>query len=141
MVYLEQGVNDSLMLFFFMGAPGCGRSFHMQNFYRTTKWKRLRESILRRDGYMCQLSKRYGKRKQAEVVHHIFPREEYPQYQWESWNLISLTREQHNRLHDRITDELTSEGLALLKKTARARGMTWTNTKAENRRGQDGMTY
>lgn len=125
---------------FLVTALRAGRSFRMQNFYRTTKWKRLRESVLRRDGYMCQLSKRYGKRKQAEVVHHIFPREEYPQYQWESWNLISLTREQHNRLHDRITNELTDEGMALLQRTARARGMKWTSTRAESQSGQDGMT-
>ena len=31
-------------------------------FYKSTKWKRKREKILRRDGYMCQVSKRYGKR-------------------------------------------------------------------------------
>lgn len=125
---------------FFVTANRAGRSLHMQNWYTQTKWIKLRARVLRRDGYMCQLSKRYGKRKQAEVVHHIFPREEYPQYQWESWNLISLTREQHNRLHDRITDELTGEGLALLQRTARARGMTWTSTRAESRSGQDGTT-
>lgn len=125
---------------FFVTANRAGRSLHMQNWYTQTKWIKLRARVLRRDGYMCQLSKRYGKRKQAEVVHHIFPREEYPQYQWESWNLISLTREQHNRLHDRITDELTGEGLALLQRTARARGMKWMSTRAESRSGQDGMT-
>ena len=45
----------------------------IEQFYQSGIWKRKRAMILRRDGYMCQLSKRYGKRVEAEVVHHIFP--------------------------------------------------------------------
>lgn len=52
-------------------------------------------------------------------MHHIFPREFFPEYQWESWNLISLTKEMHNSLHDRTTDRLTLDGIALLRRTAR----------------------
>lgn len=52
-------------------------------------------------------------------MHHIFPREFFPEYQWESWNLISLTKEMHNSLHDRTTDRLTFDGIALLRRTAR----------------------
>lgn len=88
-------------------------------FYKTTRWKNLRERILRRDGYMCQITKRYGKLIEANTVHHIFPREYYPEYQWEPWNLISLSTEAHNMMHDRDTDRLTGEGLELLKRTAR----------------------
>ena len=75
--------------------------------------------MLRRDGYMCQLSKRYGKMREATTVHHIFPRDEYPQYELEAWNLISVSTEMHNRLHDRVTNQLTAEGIDLLKRTAR----------------------
>jgi len=89
------------------------------SFYKTRKWLHKREVILRRDGYKCQLSKRYGKDVPAKNVHHIFPRDEFPEYTWESWNLISLSVEQHNRMHNRDTNELTEEGIALLKKTAR----------------------
>ena len=89
------------------------------DFYKSTKWIEKRNSILRRDGYMCQLSKRYGKMLPAEIVHHIFPRSEFPEYAFESWNLISLTRAKHNELHDRDTDELTEEGAELLRRTAR----------------------
>ena len=91
----------------------------MSEFYNSKKWLRLRASVLRRDGYMCQLSKRYGKMKEATTVHHIFPRDEFPQYEMEAWNLISLTTEMHNKLHDRTTNQLTAEGIALLKRTAR----------------------
>lgn len=87
------------------------------------KWRHLRDVILRRDGYVCQLSKRRGKTVQAEVVHHIFPREEFPEYKWEAWNLISLTTSQHNTLHDRTTRALTEDGVALLRRTARKNGI------------------
>lgn len=89
-------------------------------FYDTARWKHLRARVLRRDGYVCQLTKRIELvPKQATVVHHIFPREYFPEYQWESWNLISLTKEMHNSLHDRTTDRLTFDGIALLRRTAR----------------------
>lgn len=72
---------------------------------------------MRRDEYKCQLSKRYGKAAPAEVVHHIYPVDEYPEYAYCTWNLISLSRAAHNRLHDRNTNALTSEGIALMRRT------------------------
>ena len=89
------------------------------DFYDSKKWQRARTRALHRDGYRCQLSWRYGKIREAEVVHHIFPREDFPQYAYSLWNLISLTREQHNRLHDRNSNELTEEGKTLLRRVAR----------------------
>ena len=90
-----------------------------EQFYSSAKWKHLRGVILRRDGYMCQLSKRYGKRVQADTVHHIFPREDFPEYQWAAWNLVSLSKDVHDTLHDRNTRELTDKGVELLRRTAR----------------------
>ena len=81
--------------------------------YTSKRWIRLREKILKRDNYQCQYSKRYGRRVQANIVHHIFPVETYPQYQWCEWNLISLSAEAHNKMHDRDTHELTDEGIKL----------------------------
>lgn len=68
---------------------------------------------------MCQLSKRYGKTVEANTVHHIFPREDYPEYQWCEWNLISLNSSVHDSLHYRQNNELTQEGIDLLIRTAR----------------------
>ena len=68
--------------------------------YDSVRWKRLARMVMRRDGYMCQLSKRYGKAVPAEVVHHIFPVDEFPEYAYEPWNLIALSRKMHNTLHD-----------------------------------------
>ena len=88
-------------------------------FYDDPKWKRIRQSVLRRDGYMDREAKRFGKVKQAEVVHHIFPKDEFPEYAFSVWNLISLSRQTHNEMHDRETDELTEKGRDLLLRTAR----------------------
>lgn len=72
---------------------------------------------MRRDGYRCQISKRYGKSVPAEVVHHIYPVDEYPEYAYCLWNLISLSRTAHNTMHDRTTGALTVEGVALMRRT------------------------
>ena len=91
----------------------------MGNFYTSAKWRHLREVILRRDGYKCQLSKRYGKNIPADNVHHIFPREEFPEYTYEPWNLISLNHSKHTEMHVPSTGELSEAGIELLRKTAR----------------------
>ena len=57
--------------------------------YKSKRWKNKREAILRRDGYMCQLSKRYGRHVEATTVHHIFPasyceKQNYPREKWNS---------------------------------------------------------
>lgn len=86
-------------------------------FYKSKRWELLRAAILRRDGYMCQDRKRYGKRVQADHVHHILPRELFPQYQWETWNLISLSTEAHNEMHYRSDRKLTDKGKELARRT------------------------
>lgn len=91
--------------------------------YDEQRWRQKRESILRRDGYQDQELKRYGKLTQAEIVHHIFPVEEFPKYAYEDWNLISISMKTHNALHDRNTNELTDRGIDLLKRTARRQGI------------------
>ena len=89
------------------------------NWYMSRRWLKTRERILRRDGYLDRVAMRYGKREQAELVHHIFPREEFPQYQWCEWNLISVSRATHNALHERAGEKLTKAGAGLLVRTAR----------------------
>lgn len=91
--------------------------------YGSERWKKKRESILKRDGYQCQVSKRYGKMIPAKVVHHVFPSEDYPEYEWQNWNLISISQGVHNSLHDRITGKLTPDGIALLKRIAKKHGI------------------
>lgn len=81
--------------------------------YQDKRWKSIRVKILKRDKYTCQHFKRYGKRIDATVVHHIFPADEYPQWAYKEWNLISLSNEAHEKMHDRVTHKLTADGIAL----------------------------
>lgn len=90
----------------------------MTDFYHSDRWRRLRKAILQRDGFECQFAKARGKHEPARVVHHIFPRSDYPEYQWEDWNLISLSVGNHNRMHIRDTDKLTERGELLRQQTA-----------------------
>ena len=85
--------------------------------YKGKRWRRLAARALRRDKYKCQISRRYGKNVEAEMVHHIYPADEYPEYAYCLWNLISLSRAMHNTLHDRNTDRLTAAGVALMRRT------------------------
>lgn len=88
-------------------------------FYDNPKWIRLRQSILIRDKYMCQYCKRYGKTIQADHVHHVLPREFYPDYTYCPWNLISLCKECHNVMHYRTDRSLTDKGKELVRIVAR----------------------
>lgn len=105
--------------------PWC--SFHeimTDTFYNSKRWKNhLRPAILARDHYMDQLELRAGRRVPADTVHHIFPKDRYPQYQWCAWNLISLSRENHEAMHIRLTGELTAAGQKLMADTAAERGI------------------
>lgn len=80
--------------------------------YATRRWARKREAILRRDGYRCRESARYGRLVQADTVHHIWPVGDYPEYAWADWNLLSLSHAAHNAMHDRVTGALTDRGEA-----------------------------
>ena len=85
--------------------------------YKSPRWTRLRARVLREAEYRCQWSARYGKRVQATHVHHIWPAEDFPEYAWSRWNLIALSQEAHNAMHDRTTGKLTAAGEALRRKT------------------------
>ena len=91
--------------------------------YQSEKWKRKRRKILRMDGYVDRVAARYGRTLEAAVVHHIYPAEEYPEYAWCDWNLISVSLATHNRLENRKTGELTELGLALQRRTVP--GVDW----------------
>lgn len=95
----------------------------MTAIYHSERWEHKRQIILRRDGYIDQVAKRYGRIEEADTVHHIFPREFYPEYEWENWNLISVSKKTHNELHDRESHELTEKGKELMRRTARKRGI------------------
>lgn len=82
----------------------------VNRFYKSSKWKRKRETILRRDEYQCRQCRRYGKTTAANTVHHIYPLEQYPEFALVSQNLISLCNACHEQMHDRLSGELTQLG-------------------------------
>lgn len=90
---------------------------------RTKKWEDLRAFILRRDKFLDQVALRYGKRIDANTVHHIFPREFFPEYTYAAWNLVSVSHKTHNELHVRDSHKLTAKGWDLLVRTARKNGI------------------
>lgn len=92
-------------------------------FYKSKRWEHLRRAVLARDKYRCQVAARFGKNVNANTVHHIFPREDYPEYQWQSWNLMSVSAEAHNMLHERETNKLTQEGREIMNELAEQRGI------------------
>ena len=78
--------------------------------YHSRRWRRVREKALKLAGYQCQESKRYGVTREATTVHHIWPAEQYPEYAYCIWNLLPLTTENHNAMHDRVSRSLTPLG-------------------------------
>ena len=81
------------------------------------RWQRLRTRALWRDGFKCREAIRYGRIEEATHVHHIWPAEDYPEYAYCFWNLISLTKSNHDAMHDRITRKLTKLGMAWKNRT------------------------
>jgi 5-methylcytosine-specific restriction endonuclease McrA len=79
--------------------------------YKDKRWLKKRQVILKRDDYLCKECKRYGKRRQAEQVHHINPLEEYPELILTNDNLISLCTKCHDKMHDRNNNKLTPLGM------------------------------
>ena len=75
------------------------------------RWRRLRQQALKRDGFRCMEAARFGRIEEATHVHHIWPAEDYPEYAYCLWNLVSLSQGNHDAMHDRITRKLTALGL------------------------------
>ena len=95
--------------------------------YGSAKWKKKREKILRLDRYICQVGRWYGRREEATIVHHIYPAKEYPEYQWCTWNLISVSVRGHALLENSMTGGLTKLGEKLKDKTIP--GVDWRSKR------------
>lgn len=67
--------------------------------YKSKRWQRKQKGIMRRDRYMCQWCKRYGRNVQATVVHHIEHADTHPELGYTDSNLISLCAACHNKAH------------------------------------------
>ena len=54
---------------------------------------------MRRDKYICQNCKRYGRTTAAEQVHHIKHVDEFPELAYTDDNLIALCNKCHQKQH------------------------------------------
>ena len=84
---------------------------------KNRRWKAIRPRILRRDHFLCRECRRYGRVVAANVVHHVWPAEDFPEYAYCDWNLVSLCQRCHDAIHDRNTRKLTALGEYWRKKT------------------------
>jgi 5-methylcytosine-specific restriction endonuclease McrA len=84
--------------------------------YGSKQWKKKRNKILRRDKYKDKIKARFGITEDATIVHHIYPSDEYPEYAWEDWNLISVSNSTHRELHKK-DGSLTQKGIELMQRT------------------------
>ena len=67
--------------------------------YKSKRWKIKRLAISRRDKYLCQRCLRYGRKREAKLVHHIEPVEVKPERAYDLTNLQSLCEACHNSVH------------------------------------------
>lgn len=74
-----------------------------EKLYKSNNWQQLRETIMKRDNYLCQDCRQRGKITPAEEVHHII---EVTQANINDAsitlnpdNLVSLCRECHRQRH------------------------------------------
>ena len=95
--------------------------------YNSRKWRRKSKHIIMLDGYKDVVLGWYGIRTEANMVHHIYPVKDYPEYAYCDWNLISVGLKGHNRLENRKTGELTRLGKELMRRTVP--GKDWRKKK------------
>lgn len=67
--------------------------------YTSYRWIKLAEKAKRRDKYLCQRCLRYGRKREAKMVHHIEPVEVKPERAYDLTNLQSLCEACHNVAH------------------------------------------
>jgi 5-methylcytosine-specific restriction endonuclease McrA len=75
--------------------------------YHAKRWKKLRSAVLKRDGYACLQCGRKGERTTANTVHHIIPG---PEGFYDMNNCVSLCRQCHEAMHDKMSNKLTELG-------------------------------
>lgn len=77
-----------------------------KDWLNTARWQRLRRKILKRDGYVCQVTgvALIGKypASNSPVVDHQIPHRGDPDLFWDEDNLQSVSKQYHDRIKQRI---------------------------------------
>ena len=75
------------------------------DYYSNARHREWRRKVLRRAGGLCEICRRYGRtdkngeRIKARIAHHIKPRDEYPELQYDVSNGQALCGKCHNQIH------------------------------------------
>lgn len=72
-------------------------NYEIRKRYRTRRWKRLRQTVILRDGGMCQECKREGRTVVGNEVDHITRAMEDLSRFWDQTNLETLCKRCHSR--------------------------------------------
>ena len=131
-------------------------NWNPEEFIHSKKWQFKQKNILRRDNFMDQyIFKTTGRMENANTVHHILPKEDFPQYALEDWNLISVSHHTHSYiLHNHTNGQLTNKGKQLMMETAFLNGIKLSEkimviglpgsgktTYVRDHLGMDGIAY
>src|SRR5699024_372034 len=60
-------------------------------FYQSKAWRIVRAYVMARDNGLCQIALRDKRIVKADLVHHIFPLQQYPELGLNPDNLVSLS--------------------------------------------------
>ena len=93
-----------------------------EKIYTSGKWRKLAARVLSYYNYQDQVKKRFGKMVQAEMVHHALPAEDFPEYFFETKNLVPVSRSTHRGLHN-DDGTLTAAGIDVARRAARKIGV------------------
>jgi len=67
--------------------------------YNSKRWQAKSIAIRKRDKYQCVWCRRYGRLRDAKVVHHIKEPDAFPELAYADSNLVSLCLACHNKAH------------------------------------------
>ena len=81
---------------------------NVDSFYHWKDWERLRAEGLRMDNHECQICKRKGRYRRADIVHHVKHLKDRPDLALSIWDgeerqLVSVCRQCHEDLHPERT--------------------------------------
>ena len=75
--------------------------------YNTSRWKKVREQVLKDSNYMCEVCMELGKLNHEDIqVHHVEKVKNNVEKMYDIDNLIVVCREHHNIIEEMTADEI-----------------------------------